>query len=291
MNGKIFNLEELFRSGRERLHAAQIEEADLDAWYLLENITGVTKTAYYGNPKAEVTKEQAEEYDAALAKRAKHIPLQHITGKQYFMGYEFLVNDQVLVPRQDTETLVEEAHHHIKEELKREPDKKVRILDVCTGSGCILLSLMKLCGQTEGIGVDISEGALEVARKNGERLKTDAAFRKSDLFEHVEGTYDIIVSNPPYIRTAVIEELADEVKLHDPYIALDGKEDGLYFYRKIIAQAGKYLKPGGWILFEIGHDQAEEVSALLAQAGYDKIDVKKDLAGLDRVVSAMYNKG
>ena len=150
---------------------------------------------------------------------------------------------------------------------------------------------MKLCGQIEGTGVDISEGALEVARQNGERLKADAVFRKSDLFENVEGAYDIIVSNPPYIRSAVIEELADEVKLHDPYIALDGKEDGLYFYRKIIAQAGKYLKPGGWILFEIGHDQAEEVSALLARAGYDKIDVKKDLAGLDRVVSAMYNKG
>ena len=291
MNGKIFNLEELFQSGRESLHAAQIEEADLDAWYLLEDITGVTKTAYYGNPKAEVTKEQAEEYNAALTKREKHIPLQHITGKQYFMGYEFLVNDQVLVPRQDTEILVEEAYFHIKEELKRESDKKIRILDVCTGSGCILLSLMKLCGQTEGTGVDISEGALEMARRNDKRLQTDAVFKKSDLFGNVEGTYDIIVSNPPYIRTAVIEELADEVKLHDPYIALDGKEDGLYFYRKIIAQAGKYLKPGGWILFEIGHDQAEEVSALLAQAGYDKIDVKKDLAGLDRVVSAMYNKG
>ena len=257
MNGKIFNLEELFRSGKERLREAQIEEADLDAWYLLEYITGVTKTAYYGNPKADVPEEQAEEYEVALAKRAEHIPLQHITGRQYFMGYEFLVNDQ----------------------------------DVCTGSGCILLSLMKLCGQIEGNGVDISEGALEVARQNGERLKADAVFRKSDLFENVEGAYDIIVSNPPYIRSAVIEELADEVKLHDPYIALDGKEDGLYFYRKIIAQAGKYLKPGGWILFEIGYDQAEEVSALLAQAGYDKIDVKKDLAGLDRVVSAMYNKG
>lgn len=291
MNGKIFNLEELFRSGKERLREAQIEEADLDAWYLLEYITGVTKTAYYGNPKADVPEEQAEEYEVALAKRAEHIPLQHITGRRYFMGYEFLVNDQVLVPRQDTENLVEEAYRHIKEKLKKEPNKKVQVLDVCTGSGCILLSLMKLCGQIEGTGVDISEGALEVARQNGERLKADAVFRKSDLFENVEGAYDIIVSNPPYIRSAVIEELADEVKLHDPYIALDGKEDGLYFYRKIIAQAGKYLKPGGWILFEIGHDQAEEVSALLAQAGYDKIDVKKDLAGLDRVVSAMYNKG
>ena len=213
------------------------------------------------------------------------------------MGYEFLVNDQVLVPRQDTENLVEEAYRHIKEKLKKEPNKKVQVLDVCTGSGCILLSLMKLCGQIEGTGVDISEGALEVARQNGERLKADAVFRKSDLFENVEGAYDIIVSNPPYIRSAVIEELADEVKLHDPYIALDGKEDGLYFYRRIIEQAPAYLKKKGWLLFEIGSDQgedvkkAEEVSALLARAGYDKIDVKKDLAGLDRVVSAMYNKG
>ena len=121
MNGKIFNLEELFRSGKERLREAQIEEADLDAWYLLEYITGVTKTAYYGNPKADVPEEQAEEYEVALAKRAEHIPLQHITGRQYFMGYEFLVNDQVLVPRQDTENLVEEAYRHIKEKLKKEP--------------------------------------------------------------------------------------------------------------------------------------------------------------------------
>ena len=163
MNGKIFNLEELFRSGKERLREAQIEEADLDAWYLLEYITGVTKTAYYGNPKADVPEEQAEEYEVALAKRAEHIPLQHITGRQYFMGYEFLVNDQVLVPRQDTENLVEEAYRHIKEKLKKEPNKKVQVLDVCTGSGCILLSLMKLCGQIEGTGVDISEGALEVS--------------------------------------------------------------------------------------------------------------------------------
>ena len=234
MNGKIFNLEELFRSGKEILREAQIEEADLDAWYLLEYITGVTKTAYYGNPKADVPEEQAEEYEVALAKRAEHIPLQHITGRQYFMGYEFLVNDQVLVPRQDTENLVEEAYRHIKEKLKKEPNKKVQVLDVCTGSGCILLSLMKLCGQIEGTGVDISEGALEVARQNGERLKADAVFRKSDLFENVEGAYDIIVSNPPYIRTDVIETLSEEVRLHEPYQALDGKADGLYFYLSLI---------------------------------------------------------
>ena len=283
MNGKIFNLEELFRSGKERLREAQIEEADLDAWYLLEYITGVTKTAYYGNPKADVPEEQAEEYEVALAKRAEHIPLQHITGRQYFMGYEFLVNDQVLVPRQDTENLVEEAYRHIKEKLKKEPNKKVQVLDVCTGSGCILLSLMKLCGQIEGTGVDISEGALEVARQNGERLKADAVFRKSDLFENVEGAYDIIVSNPPYIRSAVIEELADEVKLHDPYIALDGKEDGLYFYRKIVSQADGYLAQGGWLCFEIGYDQGAALKEMMTEAGYGQVQIIKDLAGLDRV--------
>ena len=284
MNGKIFNLEELFRSGKERLREAQIEEADLDAWYLLEYITGVTKTAYYGNPKADVPEEQAEEYEVALAKRAEHIPLQHITGRQYFMGYEFLVNDQVLVPRQDTENLVEEAYCHIKEKLKKEPNKKVQVLDVCTGSGCILLSLMKLCGQIEGTGVDISEGALEVARQNGERLKADAVFRKSDLFENVEGAYDIIVSNPPYIRSAVIEELADEVKLHDPYIALDGKEDGLYFYRKIIAGSVEYLNEDGILCLEIGCEQASAVTEMMKHFGFKDITVVQDLAGLDRVV-------
>ena len=276
-------LREAWKLGKDRLTDAQVPDADLDAWYLLEWCTGVNRSHYLAWPEEAISPEQEEQYRQTLNQRERRIPLQQITGEQEFMGLSFYVNEHVLIPRQDTEVLVEETAKFLKDGMS--------FLDLCTGSGCILLSLMKLCGQIEGTGVDISEGALEVARQNGERLKADAVFRKSDLFENVEGAYDIIVSNPPYIRSAVIEELADEVKLHDPYIALDGKEDGLYFYRKIIAQAGKYLKPGGWILFEIGYDQAEEVSALLAQAGYDKIDVKKDLAGLDRVVSAMYNKG
>ena len=143
---------------------------------------------------------------------------------------------------------------------------------------------MKLCGQIEGTGVDISEGALEVARQNGERLKADAVFRKSDLFENVEGAYDIIVSNPPYIRSAVIEELADEVKLHDPYIALDGKEDGLYFYRKIVSEGKLFLKKDGWMLFEIGYDQGGDVSKLMKDNGFTDVQVARDLTGLDRVV-------
>lgn len=282
MSEKTFNLESLYNKGRETLRKAGIMEADLDAWYLLEDITGVSRTMYYGNPKAEVPEEVATEYVAFLEKRSRHIPLQHITGRQYFMGMEFLVNDQVLIPRQDTEVLVEETLKKIK--------GPVKLLDVCTGSGCILLSIMKLQKEVQGTGVDISEEALEVAVQNAEKLKVDAHFHKSDLFEQVTGTYDLIVSNPPYIRTDVIKELDEEVRLHDPFIALDGKEDGLYFYRKIIEQAPEYLKDGGWLLFEIGHDQAEAVSGLLKQAGYEKIDVKKDLAGLDRVVSARYNK-
>lgn len=290
MSEIIFNLENLYQTGRAKLKEAGIEEADLDAWYLLEFITGVSKASYYGNPKAEVGTEKAEAYEKALEKRTEHIPLQHITGSQYFMGYEFVVNENVLVPRQDTENLVEEAYAHIKKKLKETKGEKIKVLDVCTGSGCIIISLRKLVEEIEGSGVDISDKALEVAKENADRFQVPVTFEKSDLFEKVEDCYDVIVSNPPYIKTAVIEELAEEVRLHDPYIALDGKEDGLYFYRKIINDAKKHLKRGGALFFEIGHDQAEDVSALLLAAGYEKIEVKKDLAGLDRVVSALYNK-
>ena len=288
MNGKIFNLEELFRSGKERLREAKIEEADLDAWYLLEYITGVTKTAYYGNPKADVPEEQAEEYEVALAKRAEHIPLQHITGRQYFMGYEFLVNEHVLIPRQDTENLVEEALKVIR------PD--MHVLDMCTGSGCILISLLKYAAERKhitggkAVGADISADALEVAKKNAQRLKVPVIWVQSDIFENVSESFDLIVSNPPYIRTEVIQGLEDEVKLHDPWIALDGHEDGLYFYRRIVSESISHLNDGAWLMFEIGHDQAEDVSKLMKNAGFCNIYVKKDLAGLDRVVCGMYNK-
>ena len=288
MNGKIFNLEELFRSGKERLREAKIEEADLDAWYLLEYITGVTKTAYYGNPKADVPEEQAEEYEVALAKRAEHIPLQHITGRQYFMGYEFLVNEDVLIPRQDTENLVEEALKVIR------PD--MYVLDMCTGSGCIPISLLKYAAErkhitgVKAVGADISADAIEVAKKNAQRLKVPVIWVQSDIFENVSESFGLIVSNPPYIRTEVIQGLEDEVKLHDPWIALDGHEDGLYFYRRIVSESISHLNDGAWLMFEIGHDQAEDVSKLMKNAGFCNIYVKKDLAGLDRVVCGMYNK-
>ena len=191
------------------------------------------------------------------------------------------MDEHVLIPRQDTETLAEEALKVLKPGME--------VLDLCTGSGCILISLMKMCEGLYGTGSDISEEALEVARKNACRLEVNATFIRSSLFEHISGRYDLIVSNPPYIRTSVIQELQEEVRLHDPFIALDGKEDGLYFYREIIKAGGGYLKPGGYLMFEIGYDQGTEVASLMEKHGYRNIMVKKDLAGLDRVVSGMYN--
>ena len=282
MSGKILTLQMIYKEGAETLEHAGIPDAKLDAWYLLEYVTGISRASYFGDPKREVPKEQAESYREVILRRAGHIPLQHITGEQEFMGYSFLVNPDVLIPRQDTETLTEEA-------LKfTEPGMKV--LDLCTGSGCILISLMKKCHGLTGTGCDISEKALKTARENGRRLQVEASWIQSDLFEQISERFDLIVSNPPYIRTGVIEELQEEVRLHDPWIALDGKKDGLYFYRRIIAESTGYIRDNGAMMFEIGHDQAEDVVRLMEEAGYTQIRVKKDLAGLDRVVTGRYNK-
>lgn len=289
-------LREAYEYGQKQLQLAGIDDADLDAWYLLEFVTGISRTMYYVKMQDKLLPEQEKQYRGFIETRASHIPLQHITGVQEFMGLEFIVNEHVLVPRQDTEVLVESVLEVL------EPGMKV--LDMCTGSGCILISLMKLYGTSQaettgevtedekmlcGVGVDISEEALKVAKANGEKIGVKAEFIQSDLFENVRGEYDVIVSNPPYIRTAVIEELKEEVKCHDPFIALDGKEDGLYFYRKIVEKSLEYLSDGGRLLFEIGHDQGEEVKKLMEQAGFTGVTVKKDLAGLDRVVLGKYN--
>ena len=289
-------LREAYEYGQKQLQLAGIDDADLDAWYLLEFVTGISRTMYYVKMQNKILSEQEKQYREFIETRASHIPLQHITGVQEFMGLEFIVNEHVLVPRQDTEVLVESVLEVL------EPGMKV--LDMCTGSGCILISLMKLYGTSQaettgevtedekmlcGVGVDISEEALKVAKANGEKIGVKADFIQSDLFEKVSGKYDVIVSNPPYIRTVVIEELKEEVKCHDPFIALDGKEDGLYFYRKIVEKSLEYLSDGGRLLFEIGHDQGEEVKKLMEQAGFTGVTVKKDLAGLDRVVLGKYN--
>lgn len=284
MKQKTLTLKQLYKVGTVKLAEEGIEEFSLDAWYLLEYVTGVSKAMYFAEPERAVSEENADRYIDCIRQRAAHIPLQHITGEQEFMGYPFYVNEHVLIPRQDTETLVEEAIQVMR--------PKMKILDMCTGSGCIVLSILKMCREKyymtelQGIGADVSEEALKVARENGRRLEVPVTWIQSDLFAKIpeEEKYDVIVSNPPYIETAVIDTLQEEVRLHDPYIALDGKEDGLYFYRRIISEAGIYLKPQGKLMFEIGCDQAEAVEELMKNAGYEQITVKKDLAGLDRVV-------
>lgn len=273
--------------GKEKLKHAGIPEYDLDAWLLLEHVSGISRAMYFVRDREEMEELCRKQYEEAIRMRESRVPLQHITGVQEFMGYEFHVNEHVLIPRQDTEILVEEADRKAKETGAK------RILDLCTGSGCILLSLLKMNENRTGTGSDLSEPALKTAEENRRLLEIPeerAAFVQSDLFEKIEGTYDMIVSNPPYIRTEEIRKLQEEVRLHDPYGALDGKEDGLYFYRRIISEAGRYFGHQGTLLFEIGYDQAEDVSRLMEEAGYSQVYVKKDLAGLDRVVGGVYNK-
>lgn len=274
-------LEEALREGRQYLKKQGIIEYELDGWYLFSFHFQMNRASYLLNLSLRIEEEDFISYMELIKRRGEKIPLQYITGNQEFMGLTFLVSEDVLIPRQDTEILVEEV-------LKISSGKDV--LDVCTGSGCIILSLSKLGNIAKGMGVDISKKALMIANKNKENLKAEVTFLESDLFKEVEGQYDIIVSNPPYIKTEDIKGLMEEVKVHEPYLALDGKEDGLYFYKKIIEQLPAHLKSGGSIFFEIGYNQGEEVSALLRKAGFQSIEVIKDLAKLDRVVKGVYGK-
>lgn len=275
------NLQEAYKYGEKELQQEKIEDASLDAWYLLEYVTGINRAMYFLQMHTQLEDEQWKTYEHYIAQRKQHIPLQHITGVQEFMGLEFLVNEHVLIPRQDTEVLVEEVQKILRPGM--------HVLDMCTGSGCIILSLVTNGKDIQGTAVDLSPEALKVAQKNQEKLGADIRLIHSDLFENVDGTYDIIVSNPPYIRTDVIEELKEEVKFHDPYMALDGKEDGLYFYRQIVEKSPQFLNKGGKLYFEIGHDQGEAVKDLMTAQGFTDVVVKKDLAGLDRVVFGAYN--
>ena len=262
--------------GERQLNNAGIVDARNDAWLLLTYVCKIDHTFYYVHMDEEMDVEQVAEYESVLSKRAEHVPLQYITGEQEFMGIPFRVNDSVLIPRQDTETLVEEALKVIRPGMK--------VLDMCTGSGCILISILKNIVDVEGFGYDISKQAINVAKENAKLNNVTATFERSDLFEDVTDTFDVIVSNPPYIPTDVIGELMPEVALFEPMQALDGKEDGLHFYRRIVEAASEYLNPNGMLLFEIGHDQGEALSSLMKEAGYQNVRVVKDLAGNDRVV-------
>ena len=271
------NYTEAFLMGMQKLKEAEIGEAQLDARLLLEEVCGTDHNTLLCHGDREVSEAEEEQYRKALEQRAVHVPLQHLLGYQDFMGLRFQVNEHVLIPRQDTEILVEEAMRYLHDGM--------RILDLCTGSGCILLSLLHYSNDCEGTGVDISKEALQVAALNAELLGIKADFLKSDLYEKVTGKFDLLVSNPPYIERKVIPTLMEEVREYDPYIALDGGEDGLDFYRRIIGGAQDYLKRGGQILMEIGSGQAQVVSELLREAGFKEIYVCRDFAGLDRVVS------
>lgn len=267
-------LRTLLQEGKAQL--AQLENGAQDAWLLLEDVFEISRGEYFLKEEEIVPEEKEEAYLKLIRERKKHIPLQQLTQKAYFYGLCFYVNDQVLIPRQDTECLVEEALKHMGREGK--------LLDMCTGSGCILLTLLHERPGYEGTGADISPSALKVARTNMELLGIKTRLIESNLFDCIDGVYDIIVSNPPYIASDEIPRLMEEVRDHEPHLALDGKEDGLYFYREIVKQAGSYLKAGGWLCFEIGYDQGEAVKGLLEDAGYEQTAVRKDLAGLDRVV-------
>ncbi|MDO5539270.1 MAG: peptide chain release factor N(5)-glutamine methyltransferase [Eubacteriales bacterium] len=272
------NCRELLQNGRNYLESCNVPDSDVDAWLLFEFVTGIDRTHYFLRQTEECDTKWQEKYEELIEKRGQHIPLQHLTGQQEFMGFPFRVNEHVLIPRQDTELLVTEALKRIKAGNS--------VLDMCTGSGCIIISLQKLCGSPKGryVAVDISEEALLTAEENAAGLGADVEFVRSDLFEKVDGRYDCIVSNPPYIKSGEIGKLMPEVKDHEPVLALDGLEDGLYFYRRIIKDAARYLKSGGWLLFEIGFDQGKAVSELMEEQGYTELEIKKDLAGLDRVV-------
>ncbi|MCR5283451.1 MAG: peptide chain release factor N(5)-glutamine methyltransferase [Lachnospiraceae bacterium] len=274
--------QEAYKAGRERLMQAGAPEADLEARLLLEFVCDTDRTTLFAHPEKEVFPEQMEQYDVFLAKRSRREPLSYITGRQSFMGLVFSVNENVLIPRQDTEILVEE--------VMKEPFDGSRILDLCTGSGCILLSLLHYSNHCTGIGSDLSPGALSVAKENAKRLgmEEQAQFIESDLWEGIEGVFDIIVSNPPYIQTGVIETLMPEVREFEPRLALDGGEDGLMVYQRLLHKVGTHSKGGTRLYLEIGYDQGEAVSRMVREAGFTDVQVVKDYAGCDRVVSGVY---
>ena len=270
---------QLYEYGKAELSEAGIAEAQLDARLLLEYVCDTDHNTLLVHGEREVEEPKSTAYCDLILQRVAHTPLAYIKGTQEFMGLEFSVNKQVLIPNQDTETLVEEAMRLMHDGM--------RVLDLCTGSGCIALSLLHYTNDTSAVATDISEAALTVAVQNAGQLKLTerVSFAETDLFPVQKEKFDLIVSNPPYIPTEVIETLAPEVKDHEPRLALDGTEDGLSFYRRIIRTAPEWLFESGWLILEIGYDQGEAVSAMMRENGFRDIEVIRDLGGKDRVVT------
>ncbi len=273
----MLSIKELLTFGKNQLEKSNIDNASYDARVLLESILQCDRNylILYGEQKIDSINEMR--YRDFIERRSEHYPLQYIIGSQEFMGYEFLVNENVLIPRQDTEILVEKVLEYV--------DSDTQVLDMCCGSGCIGISIQKESDASVTLA-DISKEALSVAKRNGVMLDADIEVIESNMYSNIQSTYDIIVSNPPYIRSDVIPTLMEEVKLHEPMLALDGKEDGLYFYRIIIGEARRYLNEKGYLFLEIGCDQAADIRKIFIANQFDDIHIVKDLAGLDRVAYA-----
>ncbi len=278
---------ECYDWGSAVLESAGVPDAQLDALLLLEYVCHTSRSTLFAHGDMEVAPERSAHYKELIGRRAQRIPLQHLTGVQEFMGLEFAVNEHVLIPRQDTEILVEEVLKNLHDGM--------RILDLCTGSGCILISLMKYSNDCHGVGADISAQALRTAEANAAAIletgRSDITFVQSDLFGQITGKYEFIVSNPPYIERGSIDTLMPEVRDHEPVTALDGGVDGLDFYREITAKSRNYLVNGGMLFFEIGCDQGADVQECMRQNGFVEITVVKDYSGLDRVVYGTWIAG
>lgn len=266
-------------AGAKRLRQAEVPDAELDARLLMEHVTGWDSAAWLMNREAVMPEPMRQYYERLVERRAAREPLQYITGEQEFMGLTFRVTPSVLIPRQDTELLVEQA-------LPLCAGK--RVLDVCTGSGCVLIALAHYAPLLRAVGADISRSALELASYNGEKHGVRAEWVQSDLLASVEGAFDVIVANPPYITAEEMRTLMPEVGAHEPELALFGGEDGLSFYRRLVPEAKKRLaggtENGGWLLVEIGCAQGEAVAGLFSENGFRDVAVQRDYAGRDRVV-------
>lgn len=276
------NLKEILKYGKEELIKNNIEDASIIAKELAEYIFKITRAQMIANNDMEFSKDQTDNYINSIKKISTGIPIQYITNNQEFMNLNFYVDENVLIPQPDTEILVEEVINEYKE-------KKCRILDLCTGSGAIATSLAKYINESNIVASDISMKALQIAKLNAEKnlVRKKIEFIESDMFDKIyKEDFDIIVSNPPYIKTKVIEELDKQVK-NEPYIALDGGADGLKFYKIIIENAYKYIKNEGKVFLEIGYDQKNELINLFKENNhYEDIYSKKDLGGNDRIIVA-----
>lgn len=296
-------LSDAIKIGVRRLSEAGVADCEIDARELYCFQAGINRTGLMMRWTDVLQDNQCEAYFQLIDRRAERVPLQHITGYQAFMGLDFKVNEHVLIPRQDTETMVEDALELIEKGSLRGNEYRVKvkgvkpikeILDLCTGSGAIGISIGKLNPNIKVTLSDISDEALKIAGENTKKHNLKSIkIVKSDMFEALKGMtgkkkFDLIISNPPYIRPEIIETLEPEVKEHEPMLALDGGEDGLDFYRIIAKSAPEHLKKGGVLMMEIGYDQKNQVKEILADTGaFDKIIGLQDLTGKDRIIVAM----